>query len=61
MEEDVSLAKEQQRLMEDLFKNYDKNVRPVEHPSKNISIRIIPSVRQIVEIVSVLKLLFSDA
>jgi hypothetical protein len=48
----VVLAMEQQRLMEYLFRNYDKNVRPVAVPSNNISIRIVPSVRQIVEIVS---------
>jgi hypothetical protein len=51
-ENTVALAKEQQRLMEDLFKYYDKNVRPVQNPSENITIRIVPSVRQIVEIVS---------
>ena len=58
LEEDdpIGLAKEQQRLMEYLFENYDKNVRPVADPSKNISIRIVPSVRQIVEIVSYLHL-----
>ncbi|CAB3983330.1 neuronal acetylcholine receptor subunit alpha-9 [Paramuricea clavata] len=52
MEEEntVALAKEQQRLMEDLFKYYDKNVRPVQKPSENVTIRIVPSVRQIVEI-----------
>ena len=54
LEEDnnVVLAMEQQRLMKHLFRNYDKNVRPVSDPSKNITIRIVPSVRQIVEIVS---------
>lgn len=51
-ENSVDLAKEQQRLMEYLFKNYDINVRPVEDPSKNLSIRIVPALRQIVEIVS---------
>ena len=52
LEEDnnVVLAMEQQRLMKHLFRNYDKNVRPVSDPSKNITIRIVPSVRQIVEI-----------
>ena len=38
--------------MEDLFKNYDINVRPVEDPSKNLTIRIVPALRQIVDIVS---------
>ena len=51
-EEAVDLAKEQQRLMENLFKNYDINVRPVKDGRNNVTIRIVPSVRQIVEIVS---------
>ncbi|XP_028398914.1 neuronal acetylcholine receptor subunit alpha-9-like [Dendronephthya gigantea] len=45
-----TLASEQQRLLEHLFRNYDKNVRPAEEPNRNLSIRIQPSVRQIVEI-----------
>ena len=52
VDDNVVLAMEQQRLMEHLFRDYDKNVRPVSDPSKNITIRIVPSVRQIVEIVS---------
>lgn len=51
-EASVDLAKEQQRLMEYLFKNYDINVRPVQDPSKNLSIRVVPALRQIVDIVS---------
>ena len=51
-ETSVDLAKEQQRLMEYLFKNYDINVRPVQDPSKNLSIRVVPALRQIVDIVS---------
>lgn len=46
------LVQEQQRLIAHLFKNYDNNVRPVSDPGKNLSVEIVPVIRQIVQVVS---------
>ena len=48
----VFLAEEEERLVAYLFENYDKNVRPVSHPGKNVSVTITPAIRQIIEVVS---------